>query len=278
MKRILITSILAVLTFAAASAQQHLVRLTRYQGRPITGVSASSGFDVYLVQSTETKVVAEISEELEPYLTLTLGTDGIVHAGLDMRNSGLRGLSIRNSTLKVTVFLPALTSLRGSGGSDFYADDTFQAPHMKIVMSGGSDLESFRVEADVLEIDASGGSDIVLSGRAGELELNVSGGADAELNVSCTSARVNVSGGADAELRGEAQQATFTVSGGADLDAAGFAVNKLAVNTSGAGSASVWAVDELKATASGAGHVRYRGRPARLDNRSSSAGRISKAD
>ncbi len=280
MKRLLLllslaaASVLMLSAFLAPSGQQRVVRLTRYDGRQITGVNASSGFDVYLVQSNETRVVAEVSEALEPYLDLSLGADGIVRVSLDTRR-GFRGVT-RNAVLKLTVYLPTLTSLNGSGGADFTGRGTFESDELTVKMSGGADLESLDIRTGVLRLNVSGGADAAISGRAGALEATVSGGADAELNLNCNTARVNVSGGAEAELRGEAPEASFTASGGGDLDAEDFTVERLTANASGAGRISARVTRELRATASGAGSIRYRGNPSVLDNRSSSAGSVRK--
>ena len=47
---------------------------------------------------------------------------------------------------------------------------------------------------------------------------------------------------------------------------------------SGAGNATVWAADELKARVSGAGGVKYKGSPANVEQKASGAGRIRPLD
>ncbi len=257
-----------------AAEQQRVVRLTRYEGQPITGISASSGFDVYFVQSDETRVVAEVSEVLEPHLDLSLGADGVVRASLRSVR-GFRG-AIRNTVLKLTVYLPTLTSLNGSGGADFTGSGTFTSDELKVTMNGGADLESLDIQTGVLRLIVSGGSDAEISGQAGILDATVTGGADADLYLTCNSAKVTVAGGADAELRGEATEATFNASGGGDLDAGDFAVERLTANASSAGGISAWVTRVLRATASSAGSVRYHGNPQVILNRSSSAGIVRK--
>ena len=270
-------SVLLLTAFSTFAAQQRVVRLTRYEGRSITGVNVSSGFDVYLVQSTQTRVVAEVSEALEGYLDLSLDDNGIVHVSLHSQR-GFRGIIVRNAILKLTVYLPTLTRLTASGGADVTGRGTFSSDELNISMSGGADLNALDVQTGFLTVLVSGGADTELSGQADELEVSVSGGADADLKVKCRTAKATVSGGADLGLSGNAEEATFSAMGGAELDAGDFAVKRLKVTANGVGGASVWAIDELQATASGAGSVRYRGNPQQLDNRASSAGSIRKVE
>lgn len=268
----------AVLTAASLSAQQRLVRLTRYEGERITGVTVSSGFDVYLVQSDETRVVAEISEEIEQRLDLRLDAAGMVHVGLRASGTSFRSLNSRNTVLKLTVYLPELTLLKGSGGADIRGTGTFVSGRTTIEVSGGADLESLDVQAGVLRLDCTGGADASLSGHADRLEVKVSGGADAELNVTCGTAEVHVIGGADLSLRGTAEQANMTIGGGADLDAREFAVKRLTVEAGSAGDATVWATDELTVRASSAASVRYRGNPAAFSTQANSAASVRKIE
>jgi hypothetical protein len=279
MKKIRIFIFLAITALAATalSAQQRLVRLTRYEGERITGVSASSGFDVYLVQSRQTKVVAEISEAYESFLDLSLEADGTVRVGL--RSDGMfRYRNNRNTVLKLTVCLPELSLLKGSGGADIHGSGTFTASQTTIDVSGGADLESLDVRADLLRLTCTGGADATISGRAEQLEAKVTGGADADLNVACGTAEIEATGGADLTLRGTAEQARLDVAGGADLDARDFAVKNLTVEASSAGDATVWAVDELKIKASSASSVRYRGNPATFSTEANSAASVRKSD
>ena len=71
-----------LLVGSVASAQTRMVRLTRYEGWPITGVSASGAFDafdVWLIRSDETRAVVEINEQLEPMLRFEIDSCGVVH-------------------------------------------------------------------------------------------------------------------------------------------------------------------------------------------------------
>lgn len=269
---------LAVLAPAVLSAQQRLVRLTRYEGERITGVDASSGFDVRLVQSDQTRVVAEISEEFEERLDLSLDGDGVVRVALHALRGIPRMGSPRNAVLRVTVYLPELATLRAAGGVDIETAGVFRSPRTAIDLTGGTDLESLEVDTDELIVNATGGTDANISGRAGRLEARATGGADIEMNLTCVTVRVEATAGSEVELRGAADTAEFKVSAGADLDADDFMVKRMTVEASAAAEASVWATEQLTATAGSAARVRYRGTPPQLSTRSNSAGSIRRVE
>ena len=73
MKKVCFVFVL-LLVGSVASAQTRMVRLTRYEGRSITGVSASGAFDVRLIRSDETRAVVEIDERHEPMLRFEIDT------------------------------------------------------------------------------------------------------------------------------------------------------------------------------------------------------------
>ena len=58
--------------------QDNMVRLTRFAGQTITGVSASSGFSVEVRESNSTSVEIVMPAEWQQYLTCELTPDGVV--------------------------------------------------------------------------------------------------------------------------------------------------------------------------------------------------------
>lgn len=278
MKRFLVIGALLVALMAAetAGAQQRLVRLTRYEGLRITGISASSGFEVYLEQSSETKVQVEISEELEDRLNLSLDTQGIVRVSLNP--SGGRNLWTRNTVMKITVYLPVLYYLRGSGAVDIYANGNFHARQSEISLTGAAELKSLRLQTNSLKLDCAGSSEATISGRIGELNASISGASEVDLNLKCSIATVEASGASDLEMKGEAEEAKFTASSASNFDAQEFSVNRLTVSATAASDVRVWAIEELQATASNASSIRYRGNPDTFNTQSFSAGSIRRID
>ena len=260
------------------SSQQQLIRLTRYDGQHITGVEASSAFDIYLVQSQETKVVAEISEEVEDRLELSLSPDGIVRVRLSSAGqSGRNRINSRNTVLKVTVYLPELTYLKASGAVTVFSTGIFNSNSSEIILSGAVDVKSLNLNTSGrLKIQASGASSGSILGKSGTAEIQVSGASDLTLNLICGNITLSCAGASDLTLTGEADSGTMTISGGSDFSASGFAVKRLDITASGASDARVWAIDELRAKATSASDLKYKGNPPVFETSSSSAGSVKR--
>ena len=274
---------------AGLTDQQRLVRLTRYEGQRITGVSASSAFDIQLVQSHDTKVVAEINEELEDRLELTLSPDGIVRIGLssinqngrDDRNAirNLNRLNGRNTVLKLTVYLPELAYLKTSGAVTTYSTGSFNTRNAEISLSGASEVKSLDLNAEgKLSIKISGASEAYITAHAGNAEVTASGASDLDLKLSCRTIGLNCAGASEVTVTGEAHEGTITVSGGSDVNAGGFAVRQLNITVSAASDVQAWAVESCKGKVSSAASLNLKGNPESLDIQSSSAGSFRRAD
>jgi putative autotransporter adhesin-like protein len=120
----------------------------------------------------------------------------------------------------VTVRLPALVSLKASGGSDAETEGPFSGERLEIVASGGSDV-TLDVAVGELGVTASGGSDVNLSGTARSLRAQSSGGSD--LNASALmaeTANVQSSGGSDLSLSVR-DSIVANASGGSDISYTG---------------------------------------------------------
>jgi hypothetical protein len=112
-------------------------------------------------------------------------------------------------------------------------------PQLKgISTSGASEMVVSNVKSDEFNIDTSGASSIKVSGETKTLALEMSGAGDVDTR----------------ELRAE----------------------KVTVNSSGAAGADVYASEDLRVDASGAGHVNYYGNPKNVSEDVSGAASVSK--
>ncbi len=129
-----------------------------------------------------------------------------------------------------------LTRLDVSAGADVESENAFKLDELKIAVSAGADVELDDVTAKAVWLDTSSGSDAEISGRTDRFEASSSSGAD----ISCDDfvakyCKVSVSSGADAEVH---------------------------------------ATEELRASASSGGDIRYKGNPKRKDINESSGGDV----
>jgi len=222
------------LTWTALVAASSSAHAQQRETRPLEGFDAievGGGIDLFLRQGAGFVVEVE-AEDDDAEEIVTEVRDRTLEI---RRKSTFNFFSWHGDPGAVHVTLPALVSLSASGGSDVRTEGTFTTERLKIVASGGSDVE-IGVSAASLEAVASGGSDIRLSGNARSASVQSSGGSDfnareftadeAEVHSSGGSDLAiavrdkivaNASGGSDVTYSGEPTVVNVNTSGGADV-------------------------------------------------------------
>ena len=166
-----------------------------------TVVSASEGIDVYVTQGTDFDIAVKADENIMDLI------------GTDIKNGKLKIHAIENigrATKNVYVTLPTVTGLYASSGSHLTAENS--------------------IKSDKLEIDASSGANITLSGTAQEVYVDGSSGANIKAKDLMTS------------------QCNADASSGANV--------------------SIHVSDNLTADASSGGNIVYKGNPSVQKNKS----------
>ncbi len=155
--------------------------------------------------------------------------DGVLH----IRNTSKSWFKNQDITIRVTT--PSLSRLEASGGVHATLTDV-AAPKFAAELSGGVEFEAPKLAVDTLDLNASGGVNMTLSGKARDVRMNLSGGvelkgqsleiAQATVNASggCTvdvtikeSVAGEISGGVGLKVRGSPPKSRVHASGGADV-------------------------------------------------------------
>ena len=128
----------------------------------------------------------------------------------------------------------------------------------------------------LVELSASGGSDVDSHGRLSgdKLEITASGGADVDLDIAVASLAVQASGGADVDLSGTASTMNLSASGGSDLDAGDLTSETATLTGSGGADIEIGPTGALVANASGGSDIAYKGEPRSLTTNVSGGGKI----
>ncbi len=117
----------------------------------------------------------------------------------------------------VTVTAPGYVAIHATGGADVEASGLTQ-PALTLRTSGGADFDAkhgFRI--DRLTVEASGGSDVRVSGACKSVSVNASGGADFDgRDFACETAVATASAGSDVEVNASVS-ASGDASSGADI-------------------------------------------------------------
>jgi len=181
--------------------------------------------------------------------------------------SGITSIDLQDS-IEVNVKFGAVESLVITGEDNIiFLIETNVSNHQLIIKTKPlmtySATKPVRVDVTVTSLEG-----ITLSGSGG-LELSGYRG---------DSLTMDLSGSGTLSADGTANTVTITQGGSGDVDAHRLSVKKATVVLSGSGSVTVFASEELDATISGSGQIRYSGNPNKINKNISGSGTIINSD
>ncbi|MBD2752851.1 head GIN domain-containing protein [Spirosoma validum] len=179
-----------------------------------TGLSVSSGIDVYLTQGNSEKLTLDVKgideEEVKSEIK-----NGVLKLYIDRKGFMNWNLG-RSNYVKAYLTFKQLSNLQASGGADVFGQGTLSFNDLNVDASGGSDIK-LTLKANKLNVEASGGADAILEGSARTLNANGSGGADLDARkLTVEVCRANSSGGSDVYVNAS-QELSMQASGGSDI-------------------------------------------------------------
>ncbi|SFE40094.1 head GIN domain-containing protein [Spirosoma endophyticum] len=179
-----------------------------------TGLSVSSGIDVYLTQGNSEKLTFDV-KGVDEDRVISEVKNGVLK--LYIERKGFSGWNLgRNNYVKAYVTFKQLNNLEASGGADVFGQGSLSFKDLNLEASGGSDVK-LDLKADDLNVSASGGADAVLQGSARTLNANGSGGADLDARkLTVDVCNANSSGGSDVYVNAS-KELTMKASGGSDI-------------------------------------------------------------
>jgi hypothetical protein len=214
-----IVSLLSVVLFVTAVFAQKTINDPNAEKRNVSGfhaVEVSGGIDLYLIQGDEAVAVSAVEIKYRDKI-ITKVVDGVLKIYYEKEDKHVNiDFNWRSRKLKVYISAKALDALNASGGSDIEIEGIFNSDKMNLDLSGGSDFHGKLVTTN-FNAQASGGSDIVISGSAISLTIDVSGGSDfkgTDFVVENCNARAN--GGSDVSITVN-KELSVEASGGSDV-------------------------------------------------------------
>lgn len=269
-------ALLGLLTLGGTlSAQVSMVRLTRFEGQRIVGVSTSSAFDVELIQSDHTYAVVEINAEYENMLQFELNNQGIITLGF---NSTLKS-RLQDVEYRAKIYLSELAYIQASGASDIQCTGNFESNTTRIELSGASDLEGLTLATTgEINIQASGASDITgCIFHCQSLTSTLSGSSEMEISTFKGNLFTHLSGAAEMKIAGFADVADIQVVGASEFDGTGLTTVNTKLIASSASSVRMGSIQgDLTANGSSASSITYQGTPTIRNITMSSASTIKK--
>jgi Putative auto-transporter adhesin, head GIN domain len=150
------------------------------QVRTISGsfssIKVSNAFDVIIKQGNDEAVVVSASEEKYRNRIKTEVRDGVLRIWFD--NDGLKSWwSNNNKKLRAYISVKNLSRLDVSGACDVKIDGLLKGDQLKVQLTGASSLKG-EVAYTKMNVMQSGASDSNISGTVKELVVNSSGASD----------------------------------------------------------------------------------------------------
>ncbi|QHT70708.1 DUF2807 domain-containing protein [Rhodocytophaga rosea] len=115
--------------------------------------------------------------------------------------------------------------------------------------------------------------------EADKFELDISGAGNVNMDLKVNTLSVDMSGAGNVEMKGQARTQTIQMSGAGNYNGFELKSEKANVELSGVGNVRVYTTEELNASASGVGAIRYKGNPRNvIKNSSGFLGSVKSAD
>ncbi|CAD7808508.1 hypothetical protein CHRY9390_01842 [Chryseobacterium aquaeductus] len=202
-----------------------------------SGIEVSTGVNVVFKQenSTSVKVLAD-SDKLQYVITKV--ENGVLKVYID--NKGSKRLKFKN--LSVNISSPKMDNIKTSSGSNFTVVNSIKENNLQIEASSGSSIAGKFTVNNIADFSVSSGSNVKANITSGKIMLKSSSGSN-----------ISVEGNADIGI--------IDVSSGSVCKAENLRVNNADVESTSGSSATIHAIEKLRAKASSGGSVRYRGNP-----------------
>jgi hypothetical protein len=257
-------SLLLMLVFATSllSAQKTaVIHDDHAQLRPVTNftsIKVSSAIDLYLTQSSSNTVAVSAKDVESRDRIITEVSGGTLIIRMADQEGWWSWKRWSDVKAKAYVSVKDLEAITGSGATNIHLVNKIQSPKLKIKLSGASDLKG--------DIDG------------GVIAINLTGASECKGQIVAKSISIDCSGASTTELSGTSDDLSVEVSGASDAKLYSLNVKGAVVHASGASNANVTVSQLLKAEASGASNINYKGDPTVRENNSSGASNIRHRD
>lgn len=258
-------SFLLMFSFAAYSADPQAVRLTKFEGEKITGVTAGSGFEVELSQGGQTKAVVEVNAELEKYLIFEL-RDGILRLGIDHeairkdRKSDRFLQDLKHRT--ATVVVSSLEKIGVSSSAKISCHGNFNGKNVAVKASS-----SGRVSGLILACGGTFAAETSSSGSFSGLDVRAADG------IEC---KASSSGFFNSSNFSSEKNASLSVSSSGSISGCKINAGQLGMSASSSGKIGDTRIDarQLDLKASSSGRIEASGKADKADINASSSGKV----
>ncbi len=265
--------ILSVILFLFAAATFAQVKETRNVGT-FTRISFRVPGKLYLRQGSPQKVEIEGKRDVLKEVETNVDGDKLV---IGKEGNWMNWQWRDGDEVTVYITVKDIRGLSVSGSGDLIGETRITATDLDLNVSGSGNL---KIEADAsgdMEADVSGSGNLMVKGKCESFNSDVSGSGKVIMTMNVSGeADFGISGSGKIEASGTANAVRTSISGSGKVLAADLETNRCNVKISGSGDVEINVKNEIDATISGSGTVRYRGNPNKVNSHSSGSGSLRK--
>jgi hypothetical protein len=223
-----------------------------------TSIKVSSAIDLYLTQAGNCQVAVSAANEEYRDKIVTVVEGGTLIIKMQDRDGWFNWKSWGNTKAKAYVSVKELDALMASGATNVHLMNQLEMNKLKLKLAGASDLKG-----DM---------------KVGNLSIEVSGASDYKGQVEAKNMSIEASGASKVELSGMVDDLSLEVSGASDAKLYNLIAKGAVVNASGASTANINVSQLIKAEASGASSINYKGQATVKEILNSGASKIKHRD
>ena len=238
MKKIIITSIILMLSFSINAQSWWNSNKVRGNGKMKTevrktsdyeSVSSAGNFDVKLVPGREGKITLHGESNLLKYVIT------------EVKNGKLSIKVKKRTNIRIT--------------KKFVVTVPYKSIE-KVALAGSGDItNSGTISSDDFKVSLAGSGDIDLHVKTGTIKTSIAG-----------SGNIN--------LRGKSNSLSCSIAGSGDVNAYGLSTKATNVSVAGSGNVKTTVSESIKARVAGSGTIYYKGNPDKIDSKTNGSGRI----
>ena len=259
----------AILTALPSYAQNdETLKSKSYKFSSLSGIEAGSVFQITVQKGRSGKVTVYAPAKTLDHVIVS-ESGGVlrlrIENGYNVGNGKKRWFSSSKDLegpIKVAVEMPSLAKIELSGAATLHSKETFSEKNCEIELSGASKVRLGEVNANVLDLNMSGASELVLAGSYDIIKTDLSGATKTFLSSgSAKKVEVEISGASKLNLSGKAEVANLEVSGASHFEGSEFQAKEAVVEISGAAKAQINVQKRVSGEVSGASSFTYTGNP-----------------
>jgi len=236
----------------------------------VTGVELATFGDLTIELGDEEELRIEAEENLIPYFDTEV-RDGVL---VIRQRPNVRLVSRMPVNFYLTV--EALESIQLSASGDVEAPD-LEAEDFSATVTGSGDLRMGDLEAMEVELRLTGSGELRMGNlEADALNIRISGSGDMTMDdLYAGDLLVLLTGSGNLDVDGgQVEEQEVTITGSGDYSARNLESATADVRLTGSGSATIHVEEQLNATLTGSGDVRYAGSPTTVDRSTTGSGDV----